>query len=163
MRYWFLNPKKALFAEQFGTQHAAFYMEDWVFQTEFCTELLTQHFQTKSLKGFGVEGLELGSITAGVILHYLSETQHTQLQHIHAVQAINSEDYVGIDRFTARNLELLYPNSREGVSLIDVIDFTSTAMGGRMLRHWVSFPLKSDPKNTRTSSGNRCLHPVKKK
>ena len=140
------KPKKSLFAEQFGTQHAAFYMEDWVFQTEFCTELLTQHFQTKSLKGFGVEGLELGSITAGVILHYLSETQHTQLQHIHAVQAISSEDYVGIDRFTARNLELLYPNSREGVSLIDVIDFTSTAMGGRMLRHWVSFPLKSIPK-----------------
>ena len=137
------KPKKGFFAEHFGTQHAAFYIEDWVFQTEFCTELLTQHFQTKSLKGFGVEGLELGTITAGVILHYLAETQHKQLQHIHAVQAISSEDYVGIDRFTARNLELLYPNSREGVSLIDVIDFTSTAMGGRMLRHWVSFPLKS--------------------
>ena len=137
------KPKKSFFAEHFGTHHAAFYMEDWVFQTEFCTELLTQHFQTKSLKGFGVEGLELGTITAGVILHYLAETQHKQLQHIHAVQAISSEDYVGIDRFTARNLELLYPNSREGVSLIDVIDFTSTAMGGRMLRHWVSFPLKS--------------------
>ena len=135
--------KKAFFAEHFGMHHAVFYMEDWVFQLEFCNELLTQHFQTKSLKGFGVEGLEMGSITAGVILHYLAETQHKQLQHIHAVQAISSEDYVGIDRFTARNLELLFPNSREGVSLIDVIDFTSTAMGGRMLRHWVSFPLKS--------------------
>ena len=137
------KPKKAFFAEHFGMHHAVFYMEDWVFQLEFCNELLTQHFQTKSLKGFGVEGLEMGSITAGVILHYLAETQHKQLQHIHAVQAISSEDYVGIDRFTARNLELLFPNSREGVSLIDVIDFTSTAMGGRMLRHWVSFPLKS--------------------
>ena len=137
------KPKKAFFAEHFGMHHAVFYMEDWVFQLEFCNEILTQHFQTKSLKGFGVEGLEMGSITAGVILHYLAETQHKQLQHIHAVQAISSEDYVGIDRFTARNLELLFPNSREGVSLIDVIDFTSTAMGGRMLRHWVSFPLKS--------------------
>ncbi|MDB2456855.1 DNA mismatch repair protein MutS [Flavobacteriaceae bacterium] len=137
------KPKKNYFTEHFGTQHAAFYMEDWVFQKEFCTELLTQHFQTKTLKGFGVDGLEAGTITAGVILHYLSETQHKQLQHIHAIQAISSEDYVGIDRFTARNLELLYPNSREGVSLIDVIDFTSTAMGGRMLRQWVSFPLKS--------------------
>ena len=137
------KPKKAFFTEHFGMHHAVFYMEDWVFQLEFCNEILTQHFQTKSLKGFGVEGLEMGSITAGVILHYLAETQHKQLQHIHAVQAISSEDYVGIDRFTARNLELLFPNSREGVSLIDVIDFTSTAMGGRMLRHWVSFPLKS--------------------
>ena len=137
------KPKKNYFTEHFGTQQAAFYMEDWVFQKEFCTELLTQHFQTKTLKGFGVDGLEAGTITAGVILHYLSETQHKQLQHIHAIQAISSEDYVGIDRFTARNLELLYPNSREGVSLIDVIDFTSTAMGGRMLRQWVSFPLKS--------------------
>ena len=137
------KPKKNYFTEHFGTQQAAFYMEDWVFQKEFCTELLTQHFQTKTLKGFGVDGLEAGTITAGVILHYLFETQHKQLQHIHAIQAISSEDYVGIDRFTARNLELLYPNSREGVSLIDVIDFTSTAMGGRMLRQWVSFPLKS--------------------
>lgn len=137
------KPKKNYFTEHFGTQHAAFYMEDWVFQKEFCTELLTQHFQTKTLKGFGVDGLEAGTITAGVILHYLSETQHKQLQHINAIQTISSEDYVGIDRFTARNLELLYPNSREGVSLIDVIDFTSTAMGGRMLRQWVSFPLKS--------------------
>lgn len=137
------KPKKVFFTEHFGMHHAAFYMEDWVFQLEFCNELLTQHFQTKSLKGFGVEGLEMGSITAGVILHYLAETQHKQLQHIHAIQTISSEDYVGIDRFTARNLELLFPNSREGVSLIDVIDFTSTAMGGRMLRHWVSFPLKS--------------------
>ena len=137
------KPKKVFFTEHFGMHHAVFYMEDWVFQLEFCNELLTQHFQTKSLKGFGVEGLEMGSITAGVILHYLAETQHKQLQHIGAVQAISSEDYVGIDRFTARNLELLFPNSREGVSLIDVIDFTSTAMGGRMLRHWVSFPLKS--------------------
>ena len=137
------KPNKKNFIVHFGSQYATFYLEDWVFQTEFCIELLTQHFQTLSLKGFGVEGLELGSITAGVILHYLAETQHNKLQHIHAIQAISSEDYVGIDRFTARNLELLYPNSREGVALIDVIDFTSTAMGGRMLRNWVSFPLKS--------------------
>ncbi len=135
--------KKNFFMDHFGTHHAFFCMEDWVFQTEFCADLLTQHFQTKTLKGFGVEGLETGILTAGVILHYLAETQHKQLQHIQAIQAISSEDYVGIDRFTSRNLELLYPNSREGVSLINVIDFTSTAMGGRMLRHWVSFPLKS--------------------
>ena len=137
------KPQKKLFKESFGAHHAVFYLEDWIFQTEFCTEMLTRHFQTKSLKGFGVDGLELGTITAGAILHYLAETQHKQLQHIHAIQAISSEDYVGIDRFTARNLELLYSNSRDGISLIDVIDFTSTAMGGRMLRHWISFPLKS--------------------
>ncbi len=137
------KPFKKNFSEYFGTQYTAFYIEDWVFQIEFCRDLLTSHFETNSLKGFGIEGLTLGTITAGVILHYLAETQHKKLKHIHIIQTISSEDYVTIDHFTARNLELLYSNSREGIALIDVIDFTSTAMGGRMLRNWISFPLKS--------------------
>ncbi len=104
---------------------------------------MQQHFNTKGLKGFGLEHFTTGIISAGAVLHYLSETQHNKLQHITALHKIASEDFVGIDRFTARNLELLYSNSIGGIALIDVIDFTATTMGGRLLRNWVSFPLKS--------------------
>lgn len=137
------KPLRKIFLESFGTQYTVFYIEDWAFQIEFCKDLLTSHFETNSLKGFGIEKLEFSTITAGVILHYLAETQHKQFKHIRAIKIISLEDYVTIDHFTARNLELLYSNSGEGVALIDVIDFTSTAMGGRMLRNWISFPLKS--------------------
>ena len=105
--------------------------------------MLQQHFNTTSLKGFGLEHFTTGIISAGAVLHYLSETQHNKLQHITSLQKIASDDFVGIDRFTARNLELLYSTATGGVALIDVIDYTATAMGVRLLRNWVSFPLKS--------------------
>ena len=137
------KPLKSTFGTLFGTELNPFFQEDWVFQDTFANELLQQHFKTKSLKGFGLENFSTGIISAGAVLHYLSETQHNKLQHITSLQKIASDDFVGIDRFTARNLELLYSTSIGGVSLIDVIDYTATAMGGRLLRKWVSFPLKS--------------------
>ncbi len=137
------KPLKATFSSCFDTELNPFFQEDWVFQERFGRDLLQQHFDTASLKGFGLEHYREGIICAGAVLHYLSETQHDKLQHISRLQKIASEDFVGIDRFTARNLELLYPANPGGVSLIDVIDFTATAMGGRLLRQWVSFPLKS--------------------
>ena len=137
------KPLKASFATLFGADLNPFFQEDWVFQDSFAQELLQQHFNTNSLKGFGLEDFTDGIISAGAVLHYLSETQHNKLQHITSLLKIASDDFLGIDRFTARNLELLYSNSIGGVALIDVIDFTATAMGGRRLRNWVSFPLKS--------------------
>lgn len=137
------KPLKSSFSTLFGQDLNPFFQEDWVFQDTFANELLQQHFNTKGLKGFGLDHFRVGIISAGAVLHYLSETQHNKLQHITAIHKIASEDFVGIDRFTARNLELLYSNSIGGVALIDVIDFTATAMGGRLLRNWVSFPLKS--------------------
>ena len=137
------KPLKNQFQTHFGAELNPFFQEDWVFQYAFAEESLNQHFQTKNLKGFGLENYTEGIICAGAVLHYLSEAQHTRLEHISGIQKIASDDYLGIDRFTARNLELLYSTSIGGVALIDVIDHTATAMGGRLLRHWVSFPLKS--------------------
>ena len=137
------KPLKSTFTALFGTKLNPFFQEDWVFQDTFAQELLQQHFNTSSLKGFGLEYFTTAIISAGAVLHYLSETQHNKLQHITNLQKIASDDFVGIDRFTARNLELLYSTAMGGVALIDVIDYTATAMGGRLLRNWVSFPLKS--------------------
>ena len=137
------KPLKSTFTSLFGTELNPFFQEDWVFQDTFAHELLQQHFNTSSLKGFGLEHFTSGIISAGAVLHYLSETQHNKLQHITSLQKIASDDFVGIDRFTARNLELLYSTATGGVALIDVIDYTATPMGGRLLRNWVSFPLKS--------------------
>jgi len=137
------KPLKSSFGALFGTSLNPFFQEDWVFQETFANELLQQHFKTKSLKGFGLDNFTVGIISAGAVLHYLSETQHSRLQHITSLQKIASNDFVGVDRFTTRNLELLYSTAIGGVALIDVIDHTATAMGGRLLRNWVSFPLKS--------------------
>ena len=139
------KPLKSNFSQYFEQKLNPFFQEDWVFQENFGRNLLEQHFETKSLKGFGIHKFNEGIVCAGAIMHYLSETQHDKLQHITRIQKIASEDFVGIDRFTARNLELLYPSNLGGVALIDVIDNTCTAMGGRLLRQWVSFPLKSIP------------------
>ena len=137
------KPQKSIINECFSQHDNTFFQDDWVFQFVFAETQLLQHFKVKSLKGFGLTALHEGIISAGAILHYLSETQHKQLSHIHRLQKIANDGFVGIDRFTARNLELLYPNNPGGVALIDVIDFTTTAMGGRLLRNWLSFPLKS--------------------
>lgn len=134
---------KKEFAEIFGTSFHTFYMEDWVYQEDYALENLTNHFKTKSLKGFGVDHLEQGIIASGVILHYLSETQHRQLQHINTLQRIAEDEYIWMDRFTIKNLELYHSNNENAVTLLDVIDRTLSPMGGRMIKRWLALPLKN--------------------
>lgn len=122
----------------------SFKLEDWAFQHHYALEKLTSHFKTASLKGFGVEHLELGVIAAGAIFAYLVEdTHHNLLSHITKIQKIPQDDYLVMDSFTVRNLEILHPSSREGKSLLQIIDRTSTPMGGRLLRRRIILPLKS--------------------
>ena len=123
-----------------------FPMEDWVFTEQAATQKLLKHFGTKTLKGFGVERMECGVIAAGAILHYLELTLHPNISHITTLARIEQERYVRLDRFTVRSLELVQPMQNEGCSLLQVIDRTTTPMGGRMLRRWVLFPLKDEKK-----------------
>ena len=143
-----LIPKKfkKQFTENFGEDFHTFYLEDWVFQPDYANETLNNHFQTNSLKGFGIEHLENGIIASGAILYYLSETQHNKLQHITSIARIAEEEYVWMDRFTIRNLELYQANSQHAVTLLDVIDKTISPMGGRMLKRWLALPLKNTEK-----------------
>ncbi len=133
---------KKQFSEDFGDSFYVFYLEDWVFQWDFTFDLLTQHFKVNSLKGFGIDAFEDGIIASGAILHYLSETQHKQLQHLTHIGRIDEDHYVWMDRFTIRNLELFQSNTFNGVPLIDILDKTISPMGGRLLKRWLSLPLK---------------------
>ncbi len=130
------------FLEYYNTNYHTFYLEDWVFQKEYAYESLTNHFKVKTLKGFGVESIETGIISAGAVLYYLSETQHNKIEHIQSINRIAEDKYVWLDRFTVRNLELYGGNTVNSVSLLDVIDKTSTSMGGRLLKRWLALPLK---------------------
>lgn len=134
--------QKKEFAAAFGGDFHCFYLEDWVFKEDYARQLLTKHFQTNSLKGFGVEELTDALLSAGAILYYLSETQHHQLQHITRIQRIAEEAYVWLDKFTIRNLELYTGSSAQSVSLLDVIDKTLSPMGSRTLKRWLALPLK---------------------
>ncbi|MDP2069469.1 MAG: DNA mismatch repair protein MutS [Lutibacter sp.] len=133
---------KAKFNELFGDRFYNFYLEDWIFQPEYANEALTSHFKVKTLKGFGIEELEEGIIASAVVLYYLSETQHNKLEHIAVINRISEENYVWMDRFTIRNLELYHSNSPNAVTLLDVIDKTISPMGGRLLKRWLALPLK---------------------
>lgn len=134
---------KKEFLEVFGKNHHLFYLEDWVFQEDYAMENLTTHFKTKTLKGFGVDHLASGIIAAGVVLHYLGETQHRQLQHITKLQRIAEDDFIWMDRFTIKNLELYHSTNTNAVTLLDVIDKTISPMGGRMIKRWLALPLKN--------------------
>lgn len=134
---------KKEFYELFGKELHVFFMEDWVYQEDYALETLTQHFKTKTLKGFGVDNLHHGIVASGVVLHYLSETQHRQLQHIGTLQRIAEEEHIWMDRFTIRNLELYQSNNPSAVTLLDIIDKTISPMGGRMLKRWLALPLKN--------------------
>nr|WP_144895920.1 DNA mismatch repair protein MutS [Lutibacter sp. Hel_I_33_5] len=134
---------KQQFLEIFENRYYSFYLEDWVFQTEYANETLQNHFEVKNLKGFGVQDLKNGIISAGAVLYYLSETQHNQLKHIQAISRIAEDNYVWMDRFTVRNLELYNPNSVNAVTLLNVIDKTISPMGGRLLKRWLALPLKN--------------------
>ncbi|MDI9257748.1 DNA mismatch repair protein MutS [Flavobacterium sedimenticola] len=133
---------KTQFKEAFGEDFNVFYLEDWVYKEDYAKESLLNHFQTNSLKGFGIEELQDGIIASGAILYYLSETQHNKLQHIANIQRIAEDAYVWMDRFTIRNLELYHSHSQNAVTLLDVIDKTISPMGSRLLKRWLALPLK---------------------
>ena len=117
-----------------------FYMDEWVFKKDFATQKIYNQFDVKSLKGYGLDDKDLCLITCGVILHYLDETKHDKLSHVTSIRLIHNNDYMWMDRFTIRNLEIFRSNSKEGVTLIDVIDKTSSPMGARMLKRWIVQP-----------------------
>ncbi|MBI1184001.1 DNA mismatch repair protein MutS, partial [bacterium] len=129
------------FKQAFGSKLYTYFLEDWLFSEDFAQEKLLQHFQTQSLKGFGIDHYKSGVVAAGVILHYLNENKHTNLKHISAIRRLEANDAVWLDRFTIRNLELIFPSQGEGICLLDVLDKTKTAMGGRLLRNWLLMPL----------------------
>jgi len=134
---------KQRFRDIFGEQFYTFYLEDWIFQKDFANEILHNHFRIKSLKGFGIDDLAEGIISAGAVLHYLSETQHHKLEHITNIHRVIEGNYVWMDKFTIRNLELYYANSAQAVTLLDIIDQTISPMGGRLLKRWLALPLKN--------------------
>ncbi len=134
---------KQEFKSVFGESFQTFFLEDWVFNIDYATESLQNHFKIKSFKGFGIDELESGIIASGTILFYLGETQHKQLAHITNITRIAEDNYVWMDKFTIRNLELYYANSNQAVTLLDIIDHTVSAMGGRLLKRWLALPLKN--------------------
>ncbi len=133
---------KKEFEELFGRDHHSFFLEEWIFQEDYARESLNGHFGTNSLKGFGLGHLQEGIIASGAVLHYLSETQHHRLGHINRIARIPEEQYVWLDRFTVRNLELHHSPHQNGVTLLEVIDHTRSPMGGRLLKRWLALPLK---------------------
>ena len=130
------------FKDFFGSDYHPFYLEDWIYKEDYAFEKLTQHFQTVSLKGFGIEELQEGVVASGAILYYLSETQHNRVQHITSIQRIAEDSYVWMDRFTIRNLELYHSYNPNAVTLLEIIDRTLSPMGGRLLKRWLALPLK---------------------
>lgn len=137
-----LKTQISQFKESFGDKFLLAPFDDWVFTTDYANEVLLKHFQTSSLKGFGVETLTDGIIAAGAALHYLYETQNYKIQHINKIKRIEEELYVWLDRFTIRNLELVQSYNENAVTLLQILDKTQTPMGSRMLRKWLVMPLK---------------------
>ncbi|MCL1937486.1 MAG: DNA mismatch repair protein MutS [Candidatus Azobacteroides sp.] len=134
--------KRKLFEESFGAKWLTFEMDDWVFTEDAANDRLLKQFQTKNLKGFGVQHLTIGIVASGAILHYLDLTQHTQTGHITSLSRIEEERFVRLDKFTVRSLELLDTMNEGGKSLLNILDKTVTPMGARMLKRWIVFPLK---------------------
>jgi len=135
------KPSKNKFFELFGNSYNVYSLDDWVYDNSYSENKLLDHFNTKSLKGFGVEDIKLGTVAAGSIIHYLDDTEHNNLTHISSLQRIFPESYVWMDRFTMKNLELFNSNSINGFNLSNTIDETITSMGSRKLKSWIAFPL----------------------
>ena len=135
------KPSKNKFFELLGNSYNVYPLDDWVYDNSYSENKLLDHFNTKSLKGFGVEDIKLGAVAAGSIIHYLDDTEHTNLTHISSLQRIFPESYIWMDRFTMKNLELFNSNSINGFNLSDTIDQTITSMGSRKLKSWIAFPL----------------------
>jgi DNA mismatch repair protein MutS len=135
------KPMKKQILVSYGEQFPAYFLEDWVFQKNYAIECIQHQFGVASLKGFGISELSAGVIAAGVILYYLNETEHAQLDHITHIRRYDREAYIWMDPFTIRNLELIYPNAPQATTLLQVMDHTKTPMGGRMLKRWLAAPL----------------------
>lgn len=140
----FERGRRGMFEGNFGSKFFTFELDDWVFADSSAREKLLKHFETKNLKGFGVEHLKNGIIASGAILQYLTMTQHTQIGHITSLARIEEEKYVRLDKFTVRSLELIGSMNDGGSSLIDVVDRTISPMGARLLKRWMVFPLKDE-------------------
>ncbi len=144
------NPAEIIFAkgqkeavhQWLGEDHTTFALDDWVYGEDYAYETLLQQFGTTNLKGFGLENQRLAITAAGAVLHYLNETEHKETSHILAISRIAEEKYVWLDKFTIRNLELVYPQAEAGIPLIKILDHTVTPMGGRLLKKWLVMPLK---------------------
>jgi DNA mismatch repair protein MutS len=139
----FSKPKLKEFTKQFGNKYYTYGIDEWIFTHDYCYPLLLKHFNTLSLKGFGLAEMDEASIAAGSILHYLGETQHDKLGHITTIGRIQDGNFIWLDKFTIRNLELIQTANDKAKTLIDVIDKTVSPMGARMLRRWVLMPLKN--------------------
>ncbi|TDO24132.1 DNA mismatch repair protein MutS [Pedobacter duraquae] len=138
----FQKSRRKDFLEFFGDKFYTFHLDDWAFTNDYSNEVLTKHFEVNSLKGFGVEKLTIGLVAAGVVLHYLNETEHRNLKHITAISRLEEDKFMWLDRFTIRNLELISTANDNAVTLFDVLDQTSTPMGARLLHKWIIMPLK---------------------
>lgn len=144
------NPSEVIFCKSakedlrllFQDDYNTFSLDEWIYSFDFGYEKLTVHFQTTTLKGFGIEGMDDAIIAAGAVLHYLEETEHREVKHISSISRIDEDRYVWLDKFTIRNLELIYPQHDGGVPLIDILDCTVTPMGSRLLKKWMVLPLK---------------------
>ncbi len=134
--------QRTLYTEQLGNDYYNYAMDEWAFQQNHAYQLLTRHFQTQSLKGFGIENMPLAIIACGAALQYLSDTEHPHLAHITSLSRIDEEEYVWLDRFTVRNLEIIQPIYEAGKSLLSVLDHTHTPMGSRLMHRWLLLPLK---------------------
>lgn len=130
------------FIETFGDRFYTYGLEDWPYTTDYATEMLHKHFEVTSLKGFGIDKMGAGIIAAGVALHYLNETEHRKLGHISGIARIEEDRYMWLDRFTIRNLELVGSANENAITLVDILDHTLSPMGARMLRRWITMPLK---------------------
>ena len=139
----FQRQQQKKFREYFSPRIYTYTLDEWIFDQGYAESTLLKHFQTHSLKGFGVEDMNAGLIAAGAIIHYLKETEHSHLQHITALQRMDREDFLWMDRFTIRNLELVYGNSEGNHTLLQVLDNTVSAMGARLLKRWIVFPLRN--------------------
>jgi len=137
-------PKKQYkdFVEQFGGQYYTYTLDEWPYTGDYATETLLKHFEVKSMKGFGIERMPLSTLSAGVALHYLNETEHRNLQHISNISRIEEDHYMWLDRFTIRNLELIGSANENAATLVDILDETASPMGARLLKRWMVMPLK---------------------
>ena len=168
----FQRHQQKKFKEYFGAKTYSYTLDEWIFTEAYGEEILLKHFQTISLKGFGIDDLRKGITAAGAVMHYLKDTEHPNLQHITHLQRINRDDFLWMDRFTIRNLELVARNSEAGHTLLDVLDNTVSPMGARLLKRWIVFPLKDIQKiNERfvlveflilnTDLRNKIIHAIK--
>jgi DNA mismatch repair protein MutS len=138
----FQRHKQKSFKEFFGSKMYSYTLDEWIFDSVYAEDILLKHFQTHSLKGFGIDDLRKGLIAAGAIIHYLKDTEHPNLQHISSLQRIDRDDFLWMDRFTIRNLELVAGNSEGNHTLLGVLDNTVSPMGARLMKRWIVFPLK---------------------